>query len=149
MIERMVPLRRAGSGDDIAWMVAFLCSDQGSWITGQLYTVDGGTLPGREEGRSRRPQSPMSMMTLPSAPRLVTDAQRLGSLLEREVVTDHRLQQPGVVPTEQLLEVFAVRRPGSTRADAPYATPTIDTDFSRIRLSPMDGMSPAANPTTR
>ena len=47
MIERMVPLRRAGSGDDIAWMVAFLCSDQGSWITGQLYTVDGGTLPGR------------------------------------------------------------------------------------------------------
>ena len=47
MIERMVPLRRAGSGDDIAWMVVFLCSDQGSWITGQLYTVDGGTLPGR------------------------------------------------------------------------------------------------------
>jgi NAD(P)-dependent dehydrogenase (short-subunit alcohol dehydrogenase family) len=28
-------------------MVAFLCSEQGSWITGQLYTVDGGTLPGR------------------------------------------------------------------------------------------------------
>jgi NAD(P)-dependent dehydrogenase (short-subunit alcohol dehydrogenase family) len=25
----------------------YLCSDQGSWITGQLYTVDGGTLPGR------------------------------------------------------------------------------------------------------
>lgn len=47
MIERMVPLRRAGSGDDIAWMVAFLCSEQGSWITGQLYTVDGGTLTGR------------------------------------------------------------------------------------------------------
>jgi NAD(P)-dependent dehydrogenase (short-subunit alcohol dehydrogenase family) len=47
MITRMVPLRRAGTGDDIAWMVAFLCSEQGSWITGQLYTVDGGTLPGR------------------------------------------------------------------------------------------------------
>ena len=47
MIARQVPLGRAGAGEDIAWMVAFLCSDQGSWITGQLYTVDGGTLPGR------------------------------------------------------------------------------------------------------
>jgi len=47
LIARMVPLRRAGSGDDIAWMVVYLCSDQGSWITGQLYTVDGGTAPGR------------------------------------------------------------------------------------------------------
>jgi 3-oxoacyl-[acyl-carrier protein] reductase len=47
LIERQVPLRRAGLGEDIAWMVAFLCSEQGSWISGQLYTVDGGTLPGR------------------------------------------------------------------------------------------------------
>jgi NAD(P)-dependent dehydrogenase (short-subunit alcohol dehydrogenase family) len=47
LIARQVPLRRAGSGDDIAWMVVYLCSDQGSWITGQLYTVDGGTAPGR------------------------------------------------------------------------------------------------------
>jgi 3-oxoacyl-[acyl-carrier protein] reductase len=28
-------------------MVVYLCSDQGSWISGQLYSVDGGTLPGR------------------------------------------------------------------------------------------------------
>jgi 3-oxoacyl-[acyl-carrier protein] reductase len=47
LIERQVPLRRAGTGDDIAWMVLYLCSDQGAWITGQLYTVDGGTVPGR------------------------------------------------------------------------------------------------------
>jgi len=47
LIARQVPLGRAGSGEDIAWMVVYLCSDQGSWITGQLYTVDGGTLPGR------------------------------------------------------------------------------------------------------
>jgi 3-oxoacyl-[acyl-carrier protein] reductase len=47
MIAKQVPLGRAGTGDDIAWMVAYLCSDQGSWITGQFYTVDGGTLPGR------------------------------------------------------------------------------------------------------
>jgi NAD(P)-dependent dehydrogenase (short-subunit alcohol dehydrogenase family) len=47
LIERSVPLGRAGSGDDVAWMVIYLCSDQASWITGQLYTVDGGTAPGR------------------------------------------------------------------------------------------------------
>jgi 3-oxoacyl-[acyl-carrier protein] reductase len=47
LIERNIPLRRAGSGEDIAWMVLYLCSDQGSWITGQLYTVDGGMVPGR------------------------------------------------------------------------------------------------------
>jgi NAD(P)-dependent dehydrogenase (short-subunit alcohol dehydrogenase family) len=47
MVERQIPLGRAGTGDDIAWMALYLCSDQGSWITGQLYTVDGGTLPGR------------------------------------------------------------------------------------------------------
>ena len=47
LVERNIPLHRAGSGDDIAWMVLYLCSDQGSWITGQLYTVDGGMVPGR------------------------------------------------------------------------------------------------------
>jgi len=47
MVKRSVPLGRAGSGEDIAWMVVYLCSDQGSWITGQLYTVDGGTVTGR------------------------------------------------------------------------------------------------------
>jgi NAD(P)-dependent dehydrogenase (short-subunit alcohol dehydrogenase family) len=47
MISSMIPLRRAGSGDDIANMVVYLCSDQGSWISGQLYTVDGGMITGR------------------------------------------------------------------------------------------------------
>jgi NAD(P)-dependent dehydrogenase (short-subunit alcohol dehydrogenase family) len=47
LIATRVPLGRAGTGEDIAWMVVYLCSDQGSWITGQFYTVDGGTLPGR------------------------------------------------------------------------------------------------------
>jgi NAD(P)-dependent dehydrogenase (short-subunit alcohol dehydrogenase family) len=42
-----VPLGRASSGDDIAWMTVYLCSDQGSWITGQLYSVNGGGLTGR------------------------------------------------------------------------------------------------------
>jgi 3-oxoacyl-[acyl-carrier protein] reductase len=47
LVARSIPLGRAGTGEDIAWMTVYLCSDQGSWITGQLYTVDGGTLPGR------------------------------------------------------------------------------------------------------
>jgi 3-oxoacyl-[acyl-carrier protein] reductase len=47
LVTRSIPLGRAGAGEDIAWMTVYLCSDQGSWITGQLYTVDGGTLPGR------------------------------------------------------------------------------------------------------
>jgi NAD(P)-dependent dehydrogenase (short-subunit alcohol dehydrogenase family) len=47
LVARNVPLRRAGRGEDVAWMTVYLCSDQGSWITGQLYTVDGGMLPGR------------------------------------------------------------------------------------------------------
>jgi NAD(P)-dependent dehydrogenase (short-subunit alcohol dehydrogenase family) len=46
-VARTVPLQRAGTGEDIAWMVAYLCSDQGSWITGQFYSVDGGTAAGR------------------------------------------------------------------------------------------------------
>lgn len=37
-----IPLGRAGSGEDIAAMTVFLCSDQGAWITGQSYNVDGG-----------------------------------------------------------------------------------------------------------
>lgn len=37
-----IPLGRAGRGEDIANMTVFLCSDQGSWITGQAYNVDGG-----------------------------------------------------------------------------------------------------------
>src|SRR2546429_698451 len=47
LVARQIPLGRAGRGEDVAWMTVYLCSDQGSWITGQLYTVDGGTLPGR------------------------------------------------------------------------------------------------------
>ena len=41
---KMIPLGRAGTGEDIAHMVTFLCSDQGSWVTGQAYNVDGGTV---------------------------------------------------------------------------------------------------------
>ena len=40
---KMIPIGRAGDGWDIANMTVFLCSDQGAWITGQSYNVDGGT----------------------------------------------------------------------------------------------------------
>ena len=39
---KMIPMGRPGYGEDIAAMTAFLCSEQGSWITGQAYNVDGG-----------------------------------------------------------------------------------------------------------
>ena len=37
-----IPLRRMGSGEEIAWMTMYLCSDQGSWFTGQSINLDGG-----------------------------------------------------------------------------------------------------------
>jgi NAD(P)-dependent dehydrogenase (short-subunit alcohol dehydrogenase family) len=47
LVANRVPLGRAGTGQDVAWLVVYLCSDQGSWISGQFYSIDGGTLPGR------------------------------------------------------------------------------------------------------
>ncbi|MEX1218155.1 MAG: SDR family NAD(P)-dependent oxidoreductase [Acidimicrobiales bacterium] len=43
-LRNIIPLRRHGRGEDIAQMCVFLCSDQGSWITGQAINVDGGQL---------------------------------------------------------------------------------------------------------
>jgi NAD(P)-dependent dehydrogenase (short-subunit alcohol dehydrogenase family) len=38
----MVPMKRAGTPDDIAGACAFLCSDDGAYVTGQLIGVNGG-----------------------------------------------------------------------------------------------------------
>jgi glucose 1-dehydrogenase len=40
--EAQIPLRRAGTPEDIAAMVVFLCSDHASYCTGGTYLVDGG-----------------------------------------------------------------------------------------------------------
>ena len=40
--EAQIPLRRAGTPEDIAAMVVFLCSDHASYCTGATYLVDGG-----------------------------------------------------------------------------------------------------------
>lgn len=39
---RSFPLGRVGEPEDIAGLVAFLCSDRASWITGDCFDVDGG-----------------------------------------------------------------------------------------------------------
>lgn len=39
---RMVPLGRAGTPDDIAGACSYLCSDDGSYVTGQVIGVNGG-----------------------------------------------------------------------------------------------------------
>ena len=39
---KMIPLQRLGSADDVASAVSFLCSDNASYITRQVLTVDGG-----------------------------------------------------------------------------------------------------------
>lgn len=47
MIASHVPLGRCGSPEEIGYMAVYLCSDQGAWISGQLYSVDGGQVAGR------------------------------------------------------------------------------------------------------
>jgi NAD(P)-dependent dehydrogenase (short-subunit alcohol dehydrogenase family) len=43
-IRTLVPMGRAGTGEDIAHIVVYLCSDEGAWVTGQSWNVDGGTV---------------------------------------------------------------------------------------------------------
>lgn len=41
-IERRHPLKRLGKPEDIAAMAAFLLNEESSWITGQVFGIDGG-----------------------------------------------------------------------------------------------------------
>jgi NAD(P)-dependent dehydrogenase (short-subunit alcohol dehydrogenase family) len=50
-IGSMTPLQRAGQPHEIAAMAAFLASDDASFVTGQLYAVDGGVSSTHPHGR--------------------------------------------------------------------------------------------------
>ena len=41
-VERMIPLQRMGTAEDVAGVVAFLASDAAGYITGQVIAVNGG-----------------------------------------------------------------------------------------------------------
>jgi len=41
-IAEIVPMRRAGSPEEVADLIGFLCSDQASYITGQCISINGG-----------------------------------------------------------------------------------------------------------
>jgi NAD(P)-dependent dehydrogenase (short-subunit alcohol dehydrogenase family) len=47
LLNQYVPLGRAGRPEEVAALAAFLCSEQGAWISGQFYSIDGGQAPGR------------------------------------------------------------------------------------------------------
>jgi 3-oxoacyl-[acyl-carrier protein] reductase len=41
-IAELVPMQRAGTADEVAALVAFLCSDDAGYITGQVIAIGGG-----------------------------------------------------------------------------------------------------------
>jgi 3-oxoacyl-[acyl-carrier protein] reductase len=55
LIGSALPLGRVGSPQDAAELVAFLCSDRGGWITGEVIYSDGGSSIHQTVRRGRRP----------------------------------------------------------------------------------------------
>ncbi len=49
-VERYIPLNRYGKVEDVAPMFLYLASDAASFITGQVFVIDGGQLAGQKPG---------------------------------------------------------------------------------------------------
>ena len=49
-VERYIPMNRHGKVEDVAPMFLFLASDAASFITGQVFVIDGGQLAGQKPG---------------------------------------------------------------------------------------------------
>jgi 3-oxoacyl-[acyl-carrier protein] reductase len=41
LIERLVPMKRAGTAAEVAALVAFLASDEAGYISGQVVSING------------------------------------------------------------------------------------------------------------
>ena len=41
-VVKFIPLKRFGQPEDIAQMTSFLCSEESGYVTGKVFTVDGG-----------------------------------------------------------------------------------------------------------
>jgi meso-butanediol dehydrogenase/(S,S)-butanediol dehydrogenase/diacetyl reductase len=42
MLEQRIPLGRYGTPEEVADVIAFLCSHDARFVSGSIYTVDGG-----------------------------------------------------------------------------------------------------------
>jgi len=41
-ITKLIPLKKLGTAEDVAGIISFLCGDDAAYVTGQVFTVDGG-----------------------------------------------------------------------------------------------------------
>jgi 3-oxoacyl-[acyl-carrier protein] reductase len=44
VIDRLVPMKRAGKPEEVASLVSFLVSDRAAYISGQLISINGGMI---------------------------------------------------------------------------------------------------------